>query len=114
LFLFLLGVLITRFYGEMLIVSKEGIEYYRGVFGIKVPWDRFKRIGHFWFREGLFIRNGYITTVSPIFPNWTVHGGFLVYVFVPLSSFANDWRDSEIAEQIKQYASHLFVQENPT
>jgi len=99
---------LNRYSGEKLIISEEGIEYYRGIFGIKVPWDRFKRIGYFWFRAGLFIRHGYITTVSPIFPNSTV------YVFVPLSPFANNWRDSEITEQIKQYASHLFVQENST
>jgi hypothetical protein len=112
LFFFFLGILLNRYYGERLIVSEEGIEYYRSIFGIKVAWDRFKRIGYFWFREGLFIRNGYITTMSLIFPDWTVYGGFPFYVFVPLSSFADNWRDSDLGEQIKQHVPQLFIQEN--
>ena len=112
LFLAFLGMLLNRYYDEKLIVSEEGIEYYRGIIGIKVPWDRFRRIGYFWFREGLFIRNGYITTMNPIFPAWTAYGGFPFYVFVPMSSFADNWRDSDLGEQIKQYVPQLFIRDN--
>jgi hypothetical protein len=34
--------------------------------------------------------------------------------YIPLSWFADNWRDSELGQQIRQYAPHLFEKEKPT
>jgi hypothetical protein len=60
----------------------------------------------------MYISHGHSVILKyTIPPNWKVYGGFLFYVFIPLSPFDKNWRDSELGQQIKQYAPHLFEKE---
>ena len=51
--------------------------------------------------------------------NWTINANSYPSVLeaypqniaIPLSCFSNNWRDSELGQQIKQYAPHLFEKE---
>jgi hypothetical protein len=85
--------------GQSITVSSNGIFYYRRPFlKIQVGWDGFQKIGTFLFREGLFIKESYLIA----------NGKSLFITFVPLSIFAKNWRDSDLGQQIRQYAPHLF------
>lgn len=44
--------------------------------------------------------------LSPLSAGWN-----LQKAIIPLSHFAPNWRDSELGQQIKQYAPHLFDKE---
>ena len=78
-------------------------------FRIIVGWNGFKRICRFGFIEGLFITDHYFLNVThPFLPDWETYSNFATYFFIPLSIFINNWRNSELGQQIKQYAPHLF------
>ena len=59
--------------------------------------------------EGLYVRQNLINI--KVGNNWELLS-FLKRVFIPLSCFADNWSESELGQQIKQYAPHLFEQEN--
>lgn len=102
-----LAILIIMLFGESVVVSDDGIQYKYFIIGEKISWNGFSRIGRYFFREGLFIRYSHPTILS--FPlGLKIYGGFPFFKFVPLSSFNKNWRDSELGQQIKQHAPHLF------
>jgi len=114
---FAISILFSSIYWirkENLSVSEEGIEYNGPdiVFGTK--WENVESISvgwHFPFKvEGVIVDKSLIRLIKMPFgvtkryPTW----GVSQTVFIPVSCFSNNWRDSELGQQIKQYAPHLF------
>jgi len=100
-----------------IVISKNGIAWHSLGFSLSARWEDMEKISHrfygFSIQEGLAITKlmirihktgvGYLPTPWQIPP---------VRPFIPLSCFVNNWRDSELGRQIKQYAPHLFDSEN--
>ena len=99
---------------ENLSVSEEGIEYEGPDFAFGTKWENVTTISagwHFPFRaEGVIVDKSFIQVrkmsfgVIKRYPVW----GFSQIVFIPLSCFSDNWRDSELGQLIKQRAPHLF------
>jgi hypothetical protein len=85
---------------QKIVVSRKGIEYHVGWSRVEASWKDIEKIALRWDllprTEGLLIPK---TDKSPL---------FLSKLFIPLSLFADNWRDSELGGQIKQYVPHLF------
>lgn len=99
---------------ENLSVSEEGIEYNGPDIAFETKWEYVENISvgwHFPFKvEGIVVDKSLIRVkkmsfgLTKRYPTW----GFSQIVFIPVSCFSNNWRDSELGQQIKQYAPHLF------
>lgn len=96
-----------------IVTSPEQLEFYSPGVAISTSWDNLERVGLTKRRftnvpnESLFLRNPPTQKITPFFK-----------VFqkapekqIPLSMFS-DWRTSELGEEIKQYAPHLFSDGN--
>jgi hypothetical protein len=103
---------------ENIVISSEGIEYDGPDVAFGTKWKNIEKISSGWYfpikPEGLIVDKSSIRTTKMAigtvkrFPLWI----FSRKVFIPLSCFSNNWRDSELGQQIKQYAPHLFEKEN--
>ena len=102
---------------ENISVSEYGLEYEGPDFAFGTKWENIESISAGWYFpvkiEGVTVDKSLIRVtkmafgVTKRFPVW----GFSQKVFVPLSCFSDNWRDSELGGQIKQRASHLFEKE---
>jgi hypothetical protein len=96
-------------------LSINGIEYHKFGLTLNVKWENIEKINEYWsipFRqEGLCIDPDQIRITEWWLGSYTSHSGWSRKVFIPLSTFADNWRDSELGQQIKQYAPHLFEKE---
>lgn len=93
-------------------ISDKGIRY-KGYSQrtISTKWEDakgFVKNSSFWIfkdQEGILFNTGEVE-------QWPKHmifrSGRLPTVFIPLSWFSDNWQNSEITDQIKQYAPHLF------
>jgi hypothetical protein len=96
-----------------IVVSQKGIIWHSTGFTLWASWEDVQKISYrvygFSLQEGLAVRKlsvqinnrgvGYLPTpwqIPPFKP------------FIPLSCFLDHWRDSELGDEIKQYAPHLF------
>jgi len=96
-----------------IIITEKGIEYHVPLaFAYEVLWGNIDEVGYYWFREGLFADRN---SININYVSRNIYATFMGYrqsVFIPLSSFSNNWRDSELGQRIKQYAPRLFEEEN--
>lgn len=105
---FFLGLLSIYGYFQSVKIASTKI-YYRTIgYNVEIEWHNIKRIGEyknlFWKYEGLYL-NKSEGAVTVWFPGARFDRP---EVFIPLSVFADNWRDSELGQKIKQYAPHLF------
>jgi hypothetical protein len=99
---------------ENISVSEYGIEYEGPDFAFGTKWENIESISTGWYFpvkiEGVTADKSLIRVtkmafgVTKRFPVW----GFSQTVFIPLACFSDNWRDSELGQEIKQYAPHLF------
>ncbi|MFT3892624.1 MAG: hypothetical protein QM730_13395 [Anaerolineales bacterium] len=83
---------------QKLIVTRTGLEYHVGWSRMEVHWKDISSIG---FRWGPLPRmEGFLVPATGQRTPFEQ--------FIPLSIFADDWRDSELGNQIKKYAPHLL------
>ena len=93
-------------------VSKNGLVWHSLGFTLSTSWEDIEGISHRVY--GFSIQEGLAVTKLKLRIHRT--GGYLptpwqsppVKPFIPLSCFVQNWRDSELGGQIKQYAPHLF------
>ncbi len=91
-----------------LTISPEGIEYHNFGVYLSATWNGASRIGTaFMFlrkREGLFVRP------APESKFWlgAPLGSTGKEMFIPLTLFVRDWRNSSLGDELKQYAPRLF------
>jgi hypothetical protein len=98
---------------EHVVVTKKGIAYFTPGIILEVNWESIAKISSHWrygFRhECLWIDNSQVRIKK-----WSLGSipGPFEFVprntIIPLSCFSENWRDSELGRQIKQYAPHLF------
>ena len=103
-----------KFKKEQLIISEGGIEHESFGYRLHSKWVNTKYIksigtlGHI---------NGINVLPDNLFPwlklpiRWLANITSQGEYFIPLSMFDINWRDSELGQQIKQYAPHLFDKE---
>ena len=117
--LFGLYNLLQTIRNEHIVVSEKGIEYYIPGVIFETDWKSIEKISIHWrygFRhECLLMDNSQIRMKK-----WSFFLGrnlsmpfefFTRKTLIPLSGFSENWRDSELGQQIKQYAPHLFEKE---
>ena len=117
---FILFMAIKNITSEHIVLSDTGIEYHRFGATYNVNWENLEEINTRWIilpllmmppkQEGICIDPsliritewwlGYDTCYS--YERWNKE------MFIPLSIFSENWRESELGRQIKQYAPHLF------
>ena len=112
----LIGVL-SIFYenqNEYIALTEKGIEYHRLWLVFETKWENLETISsykHNYIKnEVLLVETGNIQITK-----WSIGrgpDGFSQKTIIPLSCFAEDWRNSELGREIKQHAPHLFEKEN--
>jgi len=85
---------------QKIVVTHTGIEYHAGWSHIEAKWRDVEKIVFKWDPfpqiEGLIVaKSGQLPLL-------------LSTLFIPLSLFAENWRDAELGKHIKKYAPHLF------
>lgn len=97
---------------EHIAVSENGIEYHSPWSILETNWGSIEKISYGWHNqwrlEGLLVdtfsirikRHSLLDRYLPVFSSQRM--------IIPLSCFSNNWRESELGEQIKQYAPQLF------
>jgi hypothetical protein len=92
----MLGVI----FNQRIVINHRGIDYRVGWVRIESKWAEMERIASQW---DLFPTEGIVVPKSGSIPL------LLSKRFIPLSLFAENWRQSELGGHIKQYAPHLFA-----
>lgn len=106
---------IKNILSEHIILSSSGIEYHRVGLTFHTKWESLREVNLHWFtpieQEGIFVDPDLIRITE-----WWIgsyeYGVWRQKAFIPLSKFSDNWRDSELGQQIKRYAPHLFETEN--
>jgi hypothetical protein len=114
--LFSIYNLIRTTLNEHIGVSEKGIEYHSPGMIVEANWEDFEQISHYWYHgirsECLLIDNSQTRikkwSFPARYPPTTMLESLRQKTIIPLSCFSNNWRDSELGGQIKQYAPHLF------
>jgi hypothetical protein len=95
-----------------IITSPEGIEYHELAHSVTTTWDNVQRIGivpGLGAAEGLLLRRPALQVRKGM--AWAVkeqvHGRI-----IPLTPFGLFWRESDLGEDIKRYAPHVFERES--
>ena len=109
---------LKKIHDTHLIVTERGIEYHSPWLIMEVKWETIEKISTNWLSglrvESLFIDNSQIRIKKWTFPDRgpsTPLEKFPHKTIIPISCFADNWRDTELGQQIKQYAPHLFEKE---
>jgi hypothetical protein len=121
-YLLLIGYVIVRvFYrikDETITISDTGIEYNTPGTILEINWENIYKISYCWRRlikqECLVIDQSYVKIERwAVDPNSypTLVENHQKNIAIPLSCFSDGWRNSELGQQIKQYAPRLFEKE---
>jgi len=106
---------IKNIISEHITLSQDGIEYHRLGLTFNTKWENVRELETQWFppfeHEGISLDPDQIRITEWWSGNYTGYGGWSRKSFIPLSKFSENWRDSELGQQIKQHAPHLFEKE---
>jgi len=92
----MLGVI----FNQRIVINHRGIDYRVGWVRIESKWVDMEKIASQW---DLFPTKGIVVPKSGSIPL------LLSMRFIPLSLFAENWRESDLGGHIQQYAPHLFL-----
>lgn len=100
---------IINSYVQKIIITPEEITFQRLGMVVTVKWNDLQRIDTYQFvnspQESIFAPKS-----RAVITGWQSFGVYGKEVYIPLEDFVKNWRDSELGQQIKQYAPHLFQQ----
>ena len=85
---------------QKLVVARSGIIYHVGWSRIEARWKDIERIVSRW--------DVFPLTEGVIVPKTGELPLLLSKLFIPLSLFAENWRESELGQEIRKHAPHLF------
>lgn len=98
---------------ETIYISDKTIEYRQLGSSFEVQWGKIEKISQRWHlykQDCLIIDNSNIRIKDMSF--WGSSFTYNLFdwqeIFIPLTCFSENWRDSELGQKIKQYAPHLF------
>ena len=101
---------VYRGFFEQMTLSANGIQYRTFGRSVFAHWKNLERIGATRRANNL---EGVFASLQPENTKVWLPGISLgKEIFIPLAIFADNWRDSDLGKRIKQYAPHLFEQEN--
>ena len=109
--------LVNYYDKKHILVSEEGITYNSPRVVFIAKWQDLEKLSPGWHeqikQEGLIVDKLKLKTKNLLrqLPSKEYFPRKSPKAFIPLSCFANNWRDSELGGQIKQYAPHLFKKE---
>ena len=117
--IFSIYALFQKLENEHIVLIEKGIEYNAPGVIFETDWESIEQVSNHW-RHG-YVHECLVVDNSRIrIRKWTFFlGGRNIptplfsfeKTIIPLSCFADNWRDSELGQQIKQYAPHLFEKE---
>jgi hypothetical protein len=119
----LLGIVRLAYWiqNESIVISENGIIYKTSGITIETSWNAIEEIKKtfifvfFTRQECLIVDQSKIrivsTSVLGIYLSPIPAGLNLQKAIIPLSHFSDNWRDSDLGQQIKQLAPHLFEKE---
>ena len=117
-FVYVLGFVIVSLFisfykvaNEHIIVSENGIEYHSPGTVVEANWKGIEKIAYRW-HDYLRVECLVVDAANFKIKNWSsFERNFPAFSSTnfPLSCFAENWRESELGEQIRQYAPHLFM-----
>ena len=93
-----------------LVISPEGIEYYQVGYSVKTTWSNVARVGEI--PAGRIMAEGLILHEPALFVDNWLSGVKYIQTrgkLIPLSLFKRDWLDSNLGQDIRKYAPHLFA-----
>jgi hypothetical protein len=108
----ILLIAVSNIRSERIILSDKVIQYRRLGLAFNAKWEDIEGVGKNFLipviYEGLLIDPERIRMSE-----WWLgsYANWIRKAFIPLSCFANNWRDSDLGQQIKQHAPHLFEKE---
>jgi hypothetical protein len=121
LFLLITLVIIRAVYwirNENIAISNSGLEYDTPGIILEIKWENIQKVSHVW---KWFIRQECLVAdqAHVKIKRWAIYANsypsllenYPQNIAIPLSCFSENWRDSELGQQIKQYAPHLFEKE---
>jgi len=99
---------------EHIHVSETGVEYHSPLSIVEIPWSSFEKIAYGWHDylrvEGLLVDTSRLhIKKSSLFDRRTFDPFSSRKMIIPLSCLSDNWRESELGRQIKQYAPNLFL-----
>ena len=100
---------------ENIVVTEGRIAYDTPGLILETLWQNLSKTGFCW-RYGVRQECMIVDQSDIKITKWAVYANsyprplnnFVQGVCIPLSCFSDNWRDSELGHQIKQYALHLF------
>jgi len=108
---FVIFFFLYKFRMEHVLVTHSRIEYKSFGYILCSNWANTKQIasiGTLGLINGIYIIPDSINKWVKLPIKWLVNINSRGEYFIPLSTFDDNWRDSELGQQIKQYAPHLF------
>ena len=94
-----------------LVITPDRVEYYQVGYSVRTSWDNVARIGEI--PAGRIMAEGLILDEPALFVDKLFSGVNYIQTrgqVIPLSLFKRDWVDSDLGQEIKKYAPHLFAQ----
>jgi hypothetical protein len=111
-------VYLINYYGKKhIVVSEKSIEYNTPKVMFQAKWQDFEKLSSGWHeqikQEGIVIDKLKLETKNAFqqLPSKEYVLSKSSKAFIPLSCFSENWRDSELGQQVKQHAPHLFEKE---
>ena len=112
-FVFVFGIqlflAIYNIWNQCLTISESGLEYNRLGLDFEVDWESIQKSGSYIFWSGLFADKSSIRIRKWFLGTIEMYMGFGQSVFIPVSCFAENWRESLLGQFIQQNAPHLFL-----
>ncbi|MBI5841474.1 MAG: hypothetical protein HZB19_15385 [Chloroflexi bacterium] len=102
---------------EYLVLDDKAIEYHRRGSIFEIKWSDAEAISPRWFiwgkQDSLIVDKSKvkIQSMSTFGASYLTRIFNLQETFVPLSCFSENWRNSDLGQQIKQHVPHLFEKE---
>lgn len=93
-----------------LVTSPEGIAYYQVGYSVSTTWDNLARIEDI--PAGRITVEGLILHEPALYVDKWLSGAKYIQSrgqLIPLSFFGRDWLNSELGDDLKRYAPHLFA-----
>jgi hypothetical protein len=93
-----------------LVITPEGVEYYQVGYSVRTTWQNIARIGEI--PAGRIMVEGLILYESGLSVAKLFSGVKYIQTrgqVIPLSLFKRDWIESDLGQEIKMYAPHLFA-----
>jgi len=106
--------MVNYYNNKHIAVNDTGIKYNTPRIAFHAKWQDLEKISIGWHeqrkQEGLIVDKLKLETKNSIqkIPSMHYFPSQSAKAFIPLSCFAENWRDSALGQQIKQHAPHLF------